>query len=189
VFLVLVALALSVFVVLLIREVRTLRTQLADAEQALIREQTKDSLATGERVGPLALTAADGTTREIAFNGPRPTLVLMTSAHCPYCDETLPVWQRIFEQVGVVGSAAPAADIICIQADARSPGDLKFLSAPLTPLMPQPGATTWLSRIPIAPGAVFIGADCIVKKAWFGVPSDRDQRQMADLLLGSDLGK
>jgi thiol-disulfide isomerase/thioredoxin len=187
VFLLLATIALTVLVVLLTGELRRTRAQLEAAEQALARERTRDSLAVGDEVGPLTLTGPDGGVRTIDFRAGRATLVFMISGHCPYCDQTIPVWERLLKQTET-GPTSPIA-IVCVQSDARTVADLKPLAGPLTPFMPQAGVTTWLSRIPISPGVVLVGADGVVKRTWFGVPSDRDEAQLGAVLLGGDPNK
>jgi hypothetical protein len=177
--------ALTVLCLLMVRQVRDLRARLTAAESALIQEQTRDSLAVGETVGPLDLVAADGSEHTVTFRAERPTLLLLTSVHCPYCDETIPLWQAMLAQTD--SAAGRALDVLCIQADARTQADLKPLPPPLTPLFTKAAGGTWLGRIPIAPGAVLIDREATVRRTWFGIPSQRDRREMADLLLGADL--
>jgi thiol-disulfide isomerase/thioredoxin len=186
-FLVLAVLGLLAVVVLLNMELNRTRAQLLAAEQALARERTRDSLAVGDEVGPVTLIRRDGAARTVEFRNARPTLVFMIAGHCPYCDETIPVWQRLLEKTES-GADGPIA-IVCVQSDARKVEELKSLPAPLEPCAPQPGVPSWLSRIPISPGVVLVGRDGIVKRTWFGVPSDRDEQELATVLLGGEIKK
>ncbi len=183
VFLIVAVLATSLLAFALARKNRDLKFRLEAIEQALIREQTKDSLAVGEIVGNITLFDARGARHDLTFPAKRPVLLLLISTHCPYCDETIPVWQRIFRETQATTSAT--LDILCVQADARKSEDLKQLEPPLMPHWPQSPNTTWLSRIPISPGALLIDESGVVRKTWFGVPSDRDQQQIASAILGA----
>ncbi len=181
-FLILSVVTLGVLSFLLARNNRQLKLQITAAQQALTREQTKDSLAVGESVGPLTLVDTTGTERVATLSGERSTLLFMVSGHCPYCDETLPVWDRLLRRTDARTNTA--LSILCIQIDARAPEELKQLPDTLSPTFAKNEGATWLHRIPISPGAVLIDRAGIVRKTWFGVPSQRDEREIETALLG-----
>ncbi|MCC6321137.1 MAG: conjugal transfer protein TraF [Phycisphaerales bacterium] len=182
VFLVVAALALAVIAMLLARSNRALRGQVLAAERALAMERTRDSLAVGESVGSLTLIDSAGAERALAFPAERAILMLLTSGHCPYCEQTAPVWERIVRQTE--GGVPAGIEVLCVQIDARTATDLKPLSNLPRSMLAKDHATTWLRRVPISPGAVMIDRNGVVRKAWFGVPSERDQAEMAAALLG-----
>lgn len=184
VFLVISTVALCVLAVAMTRELRRTRARVAELEEALLRETTKDSLAVGERVTPLKVVDAGGDERMLDFTAHRATLVLLTSAHCPYCEETVPKWARVLERTQA--GEDEGLQVVCLQADARTPGDLKALPPPLKAELAPEGNTSWPRRIPIAPGAVLINPEGVITKAWYGTPSDQDLAAMEAALLGAD---
>lgn len=189
--------ALGALVLLLIAQNRRLIDKNIVLERALVEERTKDALAVGQSIAPLRLTAADGTTIAPSFTGPNWTLIFLLDSHCPYCEATLPVWTSVLTttaQAHADGSPSRAStsqpsstsqrpDILVIQSDATRPDQLRPLPAPLVPLCAESSAGTWLNRVPIAPAVLLIDTHAVVRKAWFGVPSDRDRDQLVQAVL------
>ena len=93
-----------------------------------------------------------------------------------------PVWDRLLRRTDARTNTA--LSILCIQIDARAPEELKKLPDTLSPAFVRNEGATWLHRIPISPGAVLIDRAGIVRKTWFGVPSQRDEREIETALLG-----
>lgn len=183
VFLVIAVLALGVQALRLTRANHALRAQLEAAERALAMERTRDSLAVGESVGQLTLIDGAGGTRELRFPSERDVLVLLVSAECPYCDETVPVWEAVLRRTETLERGEVA--VVCVQLDARSPDRLKPVLAGQPTFLAADQASTWLRRVPISPGALYVDRNGVVRKAWFGVPSEVQQDELARALLGA----
>lgn len=181
-FLVVATCALCVLVVMLTRQNRRLRSDNEQLAQALLREQTRGTLGIGEGVEPLTVFDIDGVERELRFAAGTPTLVLLASSDCPHCTETLPMWDRVLTQTRAARSAG--VGVVLIQIDADRPDQLKPAPASLTPLGAKGATTTWLRKIPISPAALWIDGGGVVRKAWHGVPSQRDEHEIASALLG-----
>lgn len=183
-FLALATVALCILVVLLSRQNRRLRADNELLAQALLREQTRGSLGIGERLDPLTVFDAAGATRPLAFSGDRPTLILLTSGDCPHCTDTLPLWDRVLAQTQVATTGI--ASVVLLQVDADRPDQLK----PALPSLPALGVTdaaaTWLHKIPVSPAALWADREGVIRRAWHGVPSQRDLNELAAALLGAD---
>lgn len=175
---------LGVLVVLLVRDNRRLREELGAAGKALIEERTKDSLAVGQAVTPVTMVGADGQVSRAAFDGDRWTMLFMVAGHCPYCEETVPIWSRLLKETQAEGN--PRLSLVCIQSDAKSAAELKQLPAPLTAKVVQ-NERSWLSRVPIVPSVLLIDNHAVIRRAWFGVPTDMDEQAMRRVLLGGDM--
>jgi hypothetical protein len=186
-FLVLTNIALCALTLVLVRQNRELRAQREVAEVELLRERTRGSLGPGEKADPLTIIGPDGRESVFEFTSARPTLLLLVSGTCPHCDEAAPLWERVLEQTSTrdLDSGAPeTARLLCVQSDATTPEQLKPARGPIVPRIARDGSRTWLRRLGAIPAAVYIGADGVVRKAWYGVPTERDEREMAEALLG-----
>lgn len=186
-FLVLTNIALCALTLVLVRQNRELRAQREVAEVELLRERTRGSLGPGEKADPLTIIGPDGRESVFEFTSARPTLLLLVSGACPHCDEAAPLWERVLEQTSTrdLDSGAPeTARLLCVQSDATTPEQLKPARGPIVPRIARDGSRTWLRRLGAIPAAVYIGADGVVRKAWYGVPTERDEREMAEALLG-----
>lgn len=173
---------LGVLVILLTRTNRHLREQLIVVEQALARERTRDALATGDALSPITAVGADGAPVTLTFRGPRPTVVFLIAGKCPYCEQTIPVWQEVI--AATRATEAGKVDLVTLQTDARRAADLKPLSGGLTPRLVPEQAGTWLLRVPISPGAMLVDTSGVVRRVWFGMPSERDREELVQALLG-----
>ncbi|MFN7020423.1 MAG: hypothetical protein ACK4WH_03735 [Phycisphaerales bacterium] len=182
VFLVLAVVALGVQGLRLSRANLALRAQLEAAERALAMERTRDSLAVGESVGPLTLIDSAGGTMDLRFPAERDVLLLLVSAECPYCDQTVPVWEAILRRTETLERGEVA--VVCVQLDARSPERLKPVLSGRPTYLAADQASTWLRRVPISPGALYVDRNGVVRKAWFGVPSESQREELARALLG-----
>lgn len=179
--------ALCVLTLVLVRQNRDLRNQREAAEVELLRERTRGSLGPGEKADSLTIIGPDGGESAFQFAAPRPTLLLLVSGACPHCDEAAPIWEKILDQTStrdLATGAAETARLLCIQSDAVRPDQLKPSRGPIVPRIAKDGERTWLRKLGAIPAAVYIGPDGVVKKAWYGVPTERDEREMAEALLG-----
>lgn len=187
-FLIVTNIVLCVLSLVLVRQNRDLRAQREAAEVELLRERTRGSLGPGEKADPLTIIGPDGQEAVFEFAAPRPTLLLLVSSTCPHCDEAAPLWQKVLEQTStrdLDSGAAETPRLLCVQSDATRPEQLKPARGPMVPRIAKDGSRTWLRKIGAIPAAVYIGSDGVVRKAWYGVPTERDEREIAEALLGN----
>lgn len=173
---------LGVLVLLLARTNSALRQQLIAAEQALARERTRDSLATGDTLSPIACTRADGSLDQRTFTSGKPTIVFLIAGSCPYCEETIPLWKEAIAATRATETGA--VELLTIQTDAKRADQLRVLGGGLEPRFVAQQAGTWVLRVPISPGAMLVDGRGVVRRVWFGMPSERDQHDLAQALLG-----
>lgn len=176
-FLVLATVGLSVLVVMLTRENQRLKGMLTATQEA---QFPPDSIKVGDAVLPTQLVAADGTERTETFKGERgeETLVFMVGGHCPYCIETLPRWNSV---LGALQGAG--VRVICIQSDAKAPGDMMTLPEHLPGYIAKEPMASWVRHIPVEPAALLINAKGEVRKTWYGTPTDAQLRELSDAIL------
>lgn len=173
---------LSVACVLLVRRVWSLEGELMVVQQALARERTRDSLATGESLAPITVQRRDGSASDLSFAGEVPTIVFLIAGHCPYCDETVPVWAETATATRALETGR--VRLVTIQTDARRSDALKDMPPGFEPVFVPAQAGTWLVRVPISPGAMLIDTRGVVRRTWFGMPSERDRQELTEAMLG-----
>lgn len=181
-FLIITVLVLGGLTLMLVRTNAGLRAQLLAAEQALARERTRDSLAKGDTLAPITSVRPDGSEDRRTFAIGKPTVVFLVAGKCPYCDETLPVWQQAI--IATRAAEAGKVDLLTIQTDAKRSTDLRPLPPPMEARFVPQQAGTWLLRVPISPGALLVDGNGVVRRVWFGMPSEQDRQELVQALLG-----
>lgn len=162
-FLVVACTGLCVLVLLLARENRRLKGELARVGMAVgagVGSAPAVTLAVGTEVGPLPLVDAEGAASELAFGEGPATLVLMLSGSCGYCAEALPAWNDLAERAARWGVRAAA-----VQIDGPPGGNPEYRLVLRTPIAFVPGAAgTWLRGIPSVPAVVLIDGEGVVRE-------------------------
>lgn len=179
-FLLVATLALSLLVVLLMRQNRNLRSETValrqlTGEAALPRGEMLASL---ETFPPPAPAAADPTPTDspdaMAFlDGRLGTFLYLFSASCGSCETMMP-------RVAAISARHTPSGIECfaIQIDAKAPADLAHtdLGLPVRGVYEAP--RTWLRRIPLVPALVLIDHNGVLIHAWYGAPDEPQWTQI-----------
>jgi thiol-disulfide isomerase/thioredoxin len=171
---------LAVLVLLLARQNRNLKAELS----ALATGLPPGALKSGDLLAPFDLIDADGKTTHVGFDGHGETLLLVFSATCGACQETLPVWDRLLKE-----PPRASLHVIGIQTDfPREPGAPNPLALPDLPF-PVFGAPTALAAAPLTkfpsiPAAALLDGKGAVTAVWFGVPTDAQVSEMRRALAG-----
>lgn len=182
-FLVIAVAGLGVLTLLLVQNNRSLKTQVHDLEQALARERTRDSLATGDRLSTLVTFDSNGVRDERTFRTGKATVVFLLASKCPYCEETIPVWREAIAATHALDSGK--VDLLTIQTDAKRADELKPIGGGLDARYAEQHAGTWLLRVPVSPGAMLVDGNGVVRRVWFGMPSETDKNELVQALLGA----
>lgn len=181
-------LALSILVVMLLRQNRQLRTEVEAIRQSAGRESlpSGEMLAALESFGPPAsapmpspgLPGAPPPNAPppdaLAFADGRPgTVLFLFSGACGACDQALPLFASLAARHGPSG-----LECIAVQIDASGPDALAHTDMGVT-VRGIPGAErTWLRRVPLVPAILIIDHDGVLIRAWFGAP---DEPQWAEI--------
>jgi thiol-disulfide isomerase/thioredoxin len=181
-FLMIAVIGLGVLVGLLVRSNHRLKEQVNLAEQALARERTRDSVATGDELSAIVTQNADGAQEEKTFRAGKATVVFLIAGKCPYCEETIPVWQEVIRATRAI--EAGKVELLTIQTDAKSGAELRVIGGGVEPRLVAKQAGTWLLRVPISPGAMLVDGNGVVRRVWFGMPSEKDREELVQALLG-----
>lgn len=181
VFLMLAVVGLSVIVLMLVRSNADLRNRVVYFEQELARERTRDSLATGDQLSPITTLKADGTTEERTFRG-KPAVIFLIASKCPYCEETIPLWREAIAATRATESGK--VDLLTIQTDAKRADQLRTIGGGIEPRCVATQAGTWVLRVPVSPGAMLVDGNAVVRRTWFGMPSEKDKQELVQALLG-----
>jgi len=179
-FLVVACLALAGLVIALTIQNRSLKEQLAHAPAMGAPPQFK----AGDQVSPFEVVADSGEKSTIGFGqGEAKTVLLVFSAHCPACNETLPIWSRMLatppaQGVRVIGVQTDRLDenpAAPLQLAASFPFPVYGYKRP----KPDP-----LSKVPFIPAAIVIDAQGVVVDAWFGIPEKDVEQALEKALRG-----
>jgi peroxiredoxin len=142
--------------------------------------------SSGKRFDPFVafLVYATGNTSTIGFGEGEPTTVLFVfSATCPACEEAIPRWKAALE-------SSPSRSVRVIGLERDRLGPARSAAPRVVPPLPCPvygqeGAGSELSRrIPFIPATVIVDGTGRVTHAWFGVPDEEQQSELARLLTG-----
>lgn len=168
--------ALAVLVVLLALQNRRLKTEIADAEARAATPA--GSLAAGDRLVALDLLQGGGEPVTVPFDGGAGrTLLLVYSASCPACRETMPYWNDL--------ARGPAASsrIVGVRTDTASAAADDLVPAfPVYAFDPaRPGLS---GKFPFVPATVVIDASGTVVDVVFGVPDAGRREAIATALAG-----
>jgi hypothetical protein len=168
-------LAAAVEIVLLIRQNRTLRARIDSFST------TADAgPVTGDHAEALDVTDLQGAPVRLEFprEGSR-SLVLVLSAECPACTQTLPVWKQVID-------GAAGGDVRPVALSLQDPGPvsekLREAGMPIDVYKVGNGAGAEKWRLKFVPITVLVDASGIVSKVWPGVPSKDAQEEMSQLV-------
>jgi peroxiredoxin len=167
VFLVVACVALAGLVVALSFQNRSLKQQLAQGSQPPPPE-----FHPGDVVEPFNVVADDGSTKPVAFGGGETkTVLLVFSAHCPACQDTVPEWRKIFATPPPAGIRVVGIQTDRLDPNPTSPVELAA-SFPFPVYGYRRGKPDPLSKVPFIPTALVIDAKGVVVKSWSGVPNE-----------------
>jgi peroxiredoxin len=168
IFLVVACVALAGLVVALSLQNRSLKQQLAQGGARTAPPEYKP----GDVVPALNVVSDDGTSKPIGFGeGESKTLLLVFSAHCPACQQTVPIWRKVFAE-----PPASGVRIVGIQTDRldRNPAAPVELGAsfPFPVYGYKRTSDDPLSKVPFIPTVLLVDAKGAVVKTWSGVPNE-----------------
>jgi len=158
--------ALAILTLLLAWQNRSLKTQLA----AALGAPPVGALKAGDTLGPIPVVDTSGNKTDVAFDGGGETLLLVFSATCGACRETIPQWNHLLAE-----GMPSAVRVVGIQTDLQQgPGaggsppipDLRFPVFGTTE-----ASTESMSKFPAIPAAALIDGKGAVKSVWVGVPT------------------
>jgi peroxiredoxin len=174
------AVALSVLVVLLAIQNRSLKRELQDDRGAGARP----TLAVGHTVDALRVLDAGGTAHTLDWTVTRRTVVVAYTTTCPACAETLPRWASLAERISERGDVR----MLGLELDRPAPGEGPP-PAGLPGVAPYPvyGVAVepnraFLDLVPYVPATLVIDARGRVLAARFGVLDEDDVDAIAAAL-------
>jgi thiol-disulfide isomerase/thioredoxin len=173
---------LALLVVLLTVQNLRLKSDLARAHGA----SPPEGFEPGDPFGEVALIDEAGEPVSFDFApGDGRTLVLVFTATCPACRQTMPIWKQL------LGDASfPGVRIVGLQLDLHADGGSASVALE-DPLLPFPvygverGRSDALAKVPVIPTTLLLDAGGVVRHVWFGVPSDDDQQRLRAALQAS----
>lgn len=178
IFLSVACIALAVLVLLLARQNRELKKQIAAGTG--LGALPERALKTGETIPPFELIDSAGEARAFDEVAGGRSLLLVFSVHCPACTKTLPVWEEL------VSDAAPATRVLGIRTDSDEDAGAE---ATLPQAFPFPvygvdreRAAAFLERIPYIPATVVVSDGGKVEKVWFGMLAEDDRAVLREML-------
>jgi hypothetical protein len=126
----------------------------------------------------LAVVDASGVKSTIGFGeGESKTILLVYSATCPACQETIPRWKAL------LGATPPGAvRILGLEKEHRNPAT--SAAALVVPALPFPTYTAERSgmelakKLPFVPATVILDDKGVVTRAWFGVPNQEEEAEL-----------
>lgn len=173
-FLLLATLALSLLVLLLMRQNRNLRSETValrqlTGEAALPKGEMLASLdtfapASSDTPAPDAMTFIDGRLG---------TFLYLFSSSCGSCETVMP-------RVAALSTRHTPSGVECfaIQIDANTPEDLTHTNFGLPVRGVHEAPRTWLRRIPLVPALVLIDHNGVLIHAWYGAPDEPQWAQI-----------
>ena len=173
-------LAAVVEVGLLIRQNRSLRAQIESLSAAVAAHAGSGGPAIGSKALPLNIIDTGGSASRLEFDQVgRPTLVIIASAECPACTDSLPQWRKALDEAGegrVRLLALTMGDPIPMQEKLEKAG----LSLPTYKVVPEEGAESW--RMSMVPLTVLVDTSGTVSQVWAGALSDETTAALAKAL-------
>lgn len=162
-FLMIACLALAVLVVLLARQNRELKTEIAEIISGM---PAAHGVEAGDPLGAMTLRDETGSDVPLEFaGGEQATVLLVFSTHCPACQETIPLWSETF-----AAASESTARVLAVQLDEPTddagvvlPVPVYHLNRELSPAM---------EGIPYIPATIVLDGRGIVERIWFGVPEE-----------------
>jgi thiol-disulfide isomerase/thioredoxin len=167
--------ALSILVLLLARENRKLKADIA----AGAPEVMANALKVGERLEPFTLRSDGGETVPVRFDAqPGPSLVLVFTQTCPHCEKTFPVWRDVVQKASV--------PVFGVQLDRGDPAQAPQFPWPVfTPGDPQP---PFLTKVPGVPATLVVAPDGTVTHVWYGELGDTERAALASAIGSRSAG-
>ena len=168
VFLVLACVALAGLVVALSFQNRSLKQQLAQTSS----QPAPPQFNPGDVIEPFEVVADDGSTKPVAFGGGETkTVLLVFSAHCPACQDTMPEWRKIFATPPPAGIRVVGIQTDRLDENPAGPVELAA-SFPFPVYGYRRGKPDPLAKVPFIPTALVIDAKGVVTRSWSGVPNE-----------------
>jgi hypothetical protein len=159
-------LALSVMVLLLVRETRSLRDAAAAAEAE------RWSVTVGMYVPPFTAVAEDGRSLTVGQPGALAQLVVLFAAECEYSRRSVPAWNELAERIDPEGTGV----VVAISTD-REPGQVEAegMTAKRFPTVRFPGRSyAAMYRSVLVPQTIIVDTAGRVRYARVGVLEGRE---------------
>jgi hypothetical protein len=182
IFLTVACIALAVLVVMLARENRSLKKQLADAflQGPPMPEY---AIKVGDTLEPFGVMDDAGGAYTVEYGGEYTrTLLLVFSSQCPACDQTLPIWSEMVPEYENV----PGLQILAVQLDRIDQGEM--VNPVMAEAYPFPifgieiAENEFLRKIPFIPATILADARGTVVKAWYELPGDEIREELRSAL-------
>jgi hypothetical protein len=170
--LVLACVALSILVVMLSRQNRALKADLAAIEGAV--QRSKDALKPGQKLAPLTARNTAGMDVQVPLDEPGRRLLLIGSTQCPACAMAKPYWAELSEM-----AVSAKVNTLCLLTDGPgTPEDEAALSMPVLGVRAFPQSS--IAKLPTVP-AVLLLRDGVIERMWAGPyePQTRDEVRAA----------
>lgn len=169
---------LAVLVVVLSRQNRQLREELAQAQQTMndAVQRSMNALKPGQKMGAVTAVNAAGEEVRVLLDSPGRRLVMVASAACPACANAKPYWAEL-------SGLAVAANVstICMMADGAGNAEEEArLSMPV--LGVRGFRESPLARVPSVPTVVLL-RDGVVDGVWPG-PFDAEGVEAIKAAMG-----
>lgn len=183
-FLVVATVALSVLVVLLARQNRELKAQLAAQAAAPEPTPVPSWLSPGQELPALPGIDQAGAPATLTFGGDAPaSLALVISGSCGHCEAAMKVWGRQLDRV-----SNTKLRIVCIQIDAPSPQYFQKLDHPWPMFGAALDKPVWTRQLPIIPVAVLLDARGKITHTWLGDMDPKQEEEFMFALIGAGVG-
>lgn len=185
VFLMIACAALAVLVVVLARENRSLKRELAHLPALHPPTPRADELKIGDSIGAVTLIDASGARTELTFDAPsRRTLVLVYSQGCHICDEMKPIWARHVP-------ARPPAGLRVLAVCTDRPQDFDPAKAEGIPCdrfaLANAPATAFV-RLRMIPATLLLDDHGVVQGLWWGYDPQSSEPELAEGLRAAGIG-
>ena len=158
---------LAVLTLLLARQNRSLKAELAAAANA----PPPGGLKVGDTIAPFDVVDAAGNKTQVAFDGTGSTLLLVFSSTCGACRQTIPVWNRLLAEHGPTAVHVVGIETDFEQSDASNAKlaipDLRF---PVFGAANPAGEP--MTKFPAIPAAALVDGKGAVRSVWYGAPND-----------------
>jgi len=149
---------------------------------ALASSPLAGALESGDTLGALALVDVAGASRPLEFAPDLgPTLLLVFTAECPACLETIPIWN---EALASLRGDRPR--VIGVQLDA--PSRRAEVPGPFPVFAVDRAASAALDKIPGVPATVLVDTTGVVERVWFGVLDGEKRMELAHWIRASSSG-
>lgn len=180
-FLVVATVALSVLVVLLARQNRELKTQLAAQVAAPEPTPVPSWLWAGQELPALPGIDQAGAPATLTFGGDAPaSLALVISGSCGHCEAAMKAWGRQIERV-----SNSKLRIVCIQIDAPSPKYFQKLEHNWPMFGAALDTPVWTRQLPIIPVAILLDARGKITHTWLGEMDPKQEEEFMFALIGA----